>query len=234
MQLKKISYLNETYHKKKRDKPKEIFTYLIKLLKKKSKRRNISLIDIGCANGELLYHLGKNFPEFNLTGIDVDKDLLNIAKKTCPKNIKFEQMNVLKLKKKIKKYDIIVISGVLSIFEDAEKILNNLLKILKPKGLVYIFESLNLYSYNLQIKATTYKKRKKIIWNKYMYSKDFFNRFANKHKMKCSFFPVRLNINLKKDKKNLQYGWTEYLSNKKIVTSGLGIIQNQFWTKLSK
>ena len=46
---------------KKRDKPKEIFTYLIKLLKKKSKRRNISLIDIGCANGELLYHLGKNF-----------------------------------------------------------------------------------------------------------------------------------------------------------------------------
>ena len=67
-----------------------------------------------------------------------------------------------------------------------------------------------------------------------MYSKDFFNRFANKHKMKCSFFPVRLNINLKKDKKNLQYGWTEYLSNKKIVTSGLGIIQNQFWTKLSK
>ena len=70
-------------------------------------------------------------------------------------------MNVLKLKK-IKKYDIIVISGVLSIFEDAEKILNNLLKILKPKGLVYIFESLNLYSYNLQIKATTYKKRKKL------------------------------------------------------------------------
>ena len=85
MQLKKISYLNETYHKKKRDKPKEIFTYLIKLLKKKSKRRNISLIDIGCANGELLYHLGKNFPEFNLTGIDVDKDLLNIAKKHVPK-----------------------------------------------------------------------------------------------------------------------------------------------------
>ena len=188
---------------------------------------------MGCANGELLFHLSKNFPTFDLTGVDVDKHLLKRAKSSCPKNIKFKQINVLKLEKKLKKFDIIVISGVLSIFKNADKILNNLLKILKPKGSIYIFESVNLYSYNLQIKAETYKKNKKIIWNKYMYSTDFFNRFALQHRMKCSFFPIKLRINLKKNKKNLQYGWTEYLSNKKIVTNGLGIIQNQSWIKIS-
>ena len=120
----------------------------------------------------------------------------------------------------------------MSIFDNAEKVLKNLIKILKPKGKIYIFESLNVYSYNLHIKSETFKKNKKIVWFKNMYSTDFIKKFASKNKKKCSLFPFQLKINLKKNYKNLQYGWTEILSKKKIVTSGLGLIHNQFWVKI--
>lgn len=232
MNIKKVSYMNDVYHKKKYTKPKEIFKKLINFLKKEDKKRELSLIDIGCANGELLFHLRRSFPYLKLTGADVDNKLLDKAKKVCPKNINFLKMNVLNIKKNTEKFDIIILSGVLSIFDNAEKVLKNLIKILKPKGKIYIFESLNVYSYNLHIKSETFKKNKKIVWFKNMYSTDFIKKFASKNKKKCSLFPFQLKINLKKNYKNLQYGWTEILSKKKIVTSGLGLIHNQFWVKI--
>ena len=39
-------------------------------------------------------------------------------------------------------------------------------------------------------------------------------------------------LQTKKNKNNLRLGWTEILSGKKIVTNGLGLIQNQFWIKI--
>tara|TARA_Y100001958_G_C21058432_1_gene422135 strand:- start:45 stop:746 length:702 start_codon:yes stop_codon:yes gene_type:complete len=232
MSIKKVSFINDVYYVKKHNKPKEIFKTLIKILKRENKEKKLSLIDIGCANGELLFHLNKNFPGYDLTGIDVDSNLLKKAKKICPNNVKFLKYDVLNSNKNLGKFDIIILSGVLSIFSNAEKILTNLIKILNPNGRIFVFESLNLYSYNLYIKSETFKKNKKIIWYKNMYSKDFIERIAKKNKKRCVFFPFKLKINIRKNKKNLQYGWTEYLSGKKIVTSGLGIIHNQFWVKI--
>ena len=41
-----------------------------------------------------------------------------------------------------------------------------------------------------------------------------------------------MKANLKRNNKDLSLGWTETLSGRKIVTSGLGLIQNQFWVKI--
>ena len=79
MNLKKnkTHFFNEVYEKQNRYiKPKEIFIKLIKIFKKEKLNKNLSVIDVGCANGELLYNLHKNFKNLNLTGIDVDKKLL--------------------------------------------------------------------------------------------------------------------------------------------------------------
>ena len=132
----------------------------------------------------------------------------------------------------IGKFDIVIFSGVLSIFNDGEKILKNLFSLLKPKGKVFIFDSFNIYSYNLYIKSETKKNNKNIIWYKNMYSTDFIKNFSKKLKKKTIFYEFRLKKKLKKNKRNLNYGWTEFLSGKKIITSGLGLIQNQFWVKI--
>ena len=67
-----------------------------------------------------------------------------------------------------------------------------------------------------------------------MYSTNYSNDFFRKNKKKYKFYRFRLKKNIKQDKKNLNYGWTENLSGKKIITSGLGLIQNQFWVKVEK
>ena len=53
-------------------------------------------------------------------------------------------------------------SGVLSIFNDGEKIMKNLFLLLKPKGKIFIFDSLNINSFNLYIKSEELKKIKKV------------------------------------------------------------------------
>ena len=110
--------------------------------------------------------------------------------------------------------------------------MKNLFSLLKPKGKIFIFDSLNINSHNLYIKSEEIKKNKKRIWYKNMYCTDFFKNISKKFKKKCRFYEFRLSTNLKKNKNNLRLGWTEILSGKKIVTNGLGLIQNQFWIKI--
>ena len=100
--------------------------------------------------------------------------------------------------------------------------------------ILFIFDSFNVYSYNLHIKANTVKNKKKITWYKNMYSTNYINDFFKKNKRRCKFYRFRLKKNIKPNKSNLNYGWTENLSGKKIITSGLGLIQNQFWVKIEK
>ncbi len=80
-------------------------------------------MDIGCSNGELLYNLKKNFKKISLYGIDIDQNLLTKAKKKCSKDIKFKKGNIFRGIKGIGRFDIIILSGVLSIFKDGKKII---------------------------------------------------------------------------------------------------------------
>ena len=67
----------------------------MKLIKQRiNKNKNYKLIDIGCANGELLWNLNRKFKNLDLYGLDVRHDLI-IKAKAC-KNIKFFQKNISK------------------------------------------------------------------------------------------------------------------------------------------
>ena len=159
----KTHFFNEVYTKKDRYiKPKEIFINLIKILKKEKLNKTKSLIDIGCASGELLFNLNRNFENLNLTGLDVDKKLILKARDKCPKSIKFMTGDISKKIKNVGKFDIIILSGVMSIFDNGDKIMTNLFSILKPNGRIFIFDSLNIYSFNLYIKSEEIKKKRKI------------------------------------------------------------------------
>ena len=50
--------------------------------------------------------------------------------------------------------------------------------------------------------------------------------------MRIEYYPFILKTKLKKNKKNFIYNWTEKFAGKKIVTSGLGILQYQYWLKI--
>ena len=229
----KRDFINEIYIKRsKYFKPKENFAKLIKLISKDSPKLNFSLLDVGCANGELLFNLQKEFKQANLTGIDVDQKVLEKAKKFYPKNIIFKKKSAASSQFSNKKFDYIICCGVLSIFKDGEKILKNLKNNLKKDGKIFIFDSFNKYFFNLDIFAKDYKNKKIRIFQKNVYSIQFIEKFFKRKKMKVKSYPFYLKTNLKKNKKDLIYNWTESASGKKIVTSGLGILQYQYWLKI--
>ena len=71
-------YLRENRYKKPKDFAKHIDQTLKKNIKKNKKYR---VLDVGCAAGELLYLLEQKYKNFELTGVDIRKDLLKKAKK---------------------------------------------------------------------------------------------------------------------------------------------------------
>ena len=231
---KKISFFNnQIYEKRSRYlKPKENFKVLIKILKKDEIKINSEVIDVGCSNGELLFNLKKNFKKYKLTGIDVDKNLIRKAKTICSKDIVFKNKNMNHKNLNIGKFDLVIFSGILSIFNNGNEILKNLLKLTKKDGKIYIFDSLNEYPFNLHIKSVNTFDKKRSILYKNMYSIDFIKNYFARYKKKIKIYPFKLKTNLKKNNKNLILGWTEFLSGKKIVTSGLSLVQKQYWLKI--
>ena len=89
---KKIKRLHDSLYLKENryEKTKDSFKFLIKLLKKKIKKnKTYSLIDIGCANGELIYQLEKKFKNLQITGLDIRQDLIHKAKNNLSARVKF-------------------------------------------------------------------------------------------------------------------------------------------------
>ena len=129
-------YLKENRY----DNYKESFLFLVKLLNKViNKERNYSLIDVGCANGELIYLLKKRFKNISFTGLDIRKDLIRKAKKKLGKKVNFINNDIFKNTIN-EQFDFVICSGVIGITDEPKKFLNNLKKIKKKKW-IHIFIS---------------------------------------------------------------------------------------------
>ena len=85
-------YLKENRYKK----PKEMFKFIERNAFKSTFNKKKELIcDIGCAAGEFLYFLKKEYPHKSFTGVDLRKDLLNKAKRYVS-GVKFLKGSVLR------------------------------------------------------------------------------------------------------------------------------------------
>lgn len=126
------------------DKPKEIFKRLAQLVRE-SKRplAGAKLCDMGCASGEFLYYLLSQFPECSYLGIDAVPELVEKARSKVP-GAEFQVGSVLDPKcLPAASQDVIFMQGVLSIFDEYQLILDNLLDWLKPGGSIFIFGAFN-------------------------------------------------------------------------------------------
>lgn len=98
-----------------------------------------TLIDLGCAKGEFLYKLSEVYPNSHLSGIDIDHDLIKLAQ-SCKQMAKvdFTQCDLLDYEPAVE-FDVAVLSGVLSIFDDPELILSKMVASIKVGCFGYIF-----------------------------------------------------------------------------------------------
>ena len=89
-------------------------------------------IGIGIGTHLPLYH------RHQVTGIDTSKKMLQIARKKKRKHITLMQMNGENLSFKDQTFDYIVLSHVITVVDNPEKLLEESFRVLKPKGKIYI------------------------------------------------------------------------------------------------
>lgn len=124
--------------------PKEYFLRIIDMIKSRFRGRPVSLVDVGCASGALLYWVSKSLEFSKLVGLDVSEEPLELAKKNVP-IAEFDNYSVMDMvKSKYQNaFEVGICTGTMSIFHDLAAPLRNLYSFLKPSGVLYIFALVN-------------------------------------------------------------------------------------------
>src|SRR3989344_1701546 len=143
---------------KRYENPKQVFLFALQEIERNLKTDTlITLVDIGCANGEFLYYVKKWHPNWNLYGYDFMPEFIEAGKKfNGLKGIHLELKNFFTLRKK---FDVVCCFGTLPIFPDVKKPLKKLLSLCKKNGLLVADGLFNRFDIDVQI---TYRDNSKI------------------------------------------------------------------------
>ena len=193
-------------------------------------------LDIGCGSGALIRNLSKKLKNFNFTGFDFSKDLIDLAKKLSKDrslNFFVGDMNSIDFDKK---YNLICASGVLSIFQEFEFPLKKWLSWLTEDG--YLFLSGRFNSNNIDTKILFRDNSKnKAVWEGGLsaYSINTVSNFIEKLGFKCNFKKFYLPIEIKRDINNPIRTFTKELKNgEKIIVDGANIIAEYFLVTIGR
>ena len=116
---------------------------LLEIIKKDFPDFTGRVLDIGCANGSFIELMARTYQHAEYTGFDIAEKLIDVAnKKEIASKAEFIVSDALGFKPE-NKFDIIVASGVLSIFDDFSVPLEKWLSWLSDSGKLYIFGRFN-------------------------------------------------------------------------------------------
>jgi phosphatidylethanolamine/phosphatidyl-N-methylethanolamine N-methyltransferase len=123
------------------------------------------LLEIGVGNGSH-FHL---YQKHQITGIEISSAMLNIAKKHSAGNIELFQMNGEELTFETESFDYVVLSHVIAVAQNPDKLILQCHKVLKPGGkllilnhftpnnwLKYVDRAFNLCAGLFQLKSLFY------------------------------------------------------------------------------
>tara|TARA_Y100000590_G_scaffold470057_2_gene661673 strand:+ start:9557 stop:10216 length:660 start_codon:yes stop_codon:yes gene_type:complete len=181
---------------------------------------NCTILDIGCAQGGLYKILKSYLKSFDYTGIDNSEEMILKAKKKYPK-ANFYLIKKNNFKKLKKKYDIVIIYGVLHLTSEWRQILKNS-KNLFNNFLLFDLRETNLKTIDNNISKSflsfNHKKKIKIPYNIINSNEatSFVKKNFSSNIYKFSYFGKISNL-AKSKIKNVEF--TNYcISKKKIIT----------------
>ena len=89
-----------------------IYNHTYNILCNLIKTKNPNLLDIGCGPGNITKYLKLKRPAFNISGLDVQVKMIELAKKNNPSD-NFEVMDIRLLENEQRKFDTIVCGFIL-------------------------------------------------------------------------------------------------------------------------
>tara|TARA_A100000164_G_scaffold381056_1_gene431008 strand:- start:708 stop:1409 length:702 start_codon:yes stop_codon:yes gene_type:complete len=194
-----------------------------------------SILDIGCGPGQVFHALKKKNYKGYFMGVDNDKTMIDMANDYYNskkfENFHFHVRDLKNINIK-KKFDCILIWGVISFVDDYKSFLNNMIKMLNKGGSISLFSGFTENNYNVYVKYAYRNGNKQNGLN--MYSINEIERyFKKKHfKIKKNYFMP--NVNLKKKKNPLGSYFLYEKNKKKILANGLNIIRRFYFVNASK
>ncbi len=99
-----------------------------------------SVLCLGCGSGEEVEFLLTKNPD-KITGVDISEKLIEIAKNTYP-SVEFKQMDAENLLFEKNSFDFVYCSLMMDYFENWEKVLKEVYKVLNDKG-IFLFSNLH-------------------------------------------------------------------------------------------
>ena len=214
--------MSNIYLENRFNKPKKTFKISYNFIKKKFKNKNLQLLDVGAAECAFANYLKKNTKNIDITNLEYDKKLVNFSKKIFP-DYKIIHGDINKCKNiKNSFFDVVTCLGDLSTFHDFRPSTNEMLRVCKPKGIIIINNMWNTYPIDLNIKIRRSISVKKDNfknwesgWN--MLSISTISSYLNSCKTvkKFKFYDWYMDVDLKKNNKNLMRAWTIKNKNKK-------------------
>jgi SAM-dependent methyltransferase len=127
------------------EQPKESFKLVVELIKERYGQGPLSLIDVGCASGAFLYYARQNLNLVRGVGTEVSDAHLEQAQRDVP-GCKFILDSILTPQHPFgAEFDVCTCLGVVSIFDEIDIALANLLSLVKPGGMLCVFDLFNDY-----------------------------------------------------------------------------------------
>ena len=108
-----------------------------------------SLLDLGCARGELIHYLLNNTDNVTFTGVDYSKSLITAAKENI--DAEFVNHNIEEYIPDTK-YDFVVICGVIEYLDDPSVIMDRIANCLKAGGKCLILNIFNEYDVDVRVR----------------------------------------------------------------------------------
>lgn len=96
-----------------------------------------NILDVGCASGWFLSELNKEFEKTEAFGIDVYKRAIEYGKKKY-KNINLKKADAHKIPYSSNSFDVIICNEVLEHVEDPDKVLKEMIRVLKKDGVLVV------------------------------------------------------------------------------------------------
>jgi cyclopropane fatty-acyl-phospholipid synthase-like methyltransferase len=100
---------------------------------------HIQLLELGCGPGNVLKYINSNYPQINLTGLDLSQSMLSLASQNVPKS-EFLNMDIRHIDQIRKNYDIIIAPFCIPFlsYNDFGILIQNCSAILNKQGILYL------------------------------------------------------------------------------------------------
>lgn len=154
-----------------------------------------SILDIGCGTGSLLKELSHMYPMAELNGLDISSEMLKRARLAAP-SAKFVKSDVHELPYEDNSMDLVLCTASFHHYQNNEKVMSEIYRILKPNGRVIILDSIRDPFFISWMPYYWDWLDSKECYSKHLHQNEFYKLFKNakfiniKQKRKYKLLPV--------------------------------------------